>query len=325
MKQEDRIPLLVVVGPTASGKTGLSIRLAKTLDGEIISADSMQTYREMSVGTAKPTPEEQEGIPHHLIDVLELSESFSVAQYVEQAREAICEIQGRSKLPIVVGGTGLYVNALVDHISFSPAASDETLREELRALAQEQGNAAVLEILRKIDPETASGLHENNLGRVIRAIEVYRTTGITMSEQVRRSREEPSPYDLCMIGLNYEDRSVLYDRIGQRVDQMLRDGLLEEARRVLNSPLSVTAAQAIGYKELRGYFDGTCSLEEATKNIKRETRRYAKRQLTWFRRDQRIQWILCDREGSGEAVARRALEIVDQWRERMNEGEEAPK
>ncbi len=316
MENRERIPLLVVVGPTASGKTGLSIRLAKALDGEIISADSMQVYKEMSIGTAKPTPEEQEGVPHHLVDVLGLGETFSVAQYAQRAREAIAGVHSRGKLPILTGGTGLYVNAVVDNITFSPAPSDEGLREELRRTAEREGNGAVLEILRGIDPETAATLHENNLGRVIRAIEVYRTTGVTMAEQVRRSRQEPSPYDVCIIGLSYGDRQALYDRIGLRVDQMLRDGLLEEAERILSSPLSVTSAQAIGYKELRGYFSGECSLEEAAENIKRETRRYAKRQLTWFRRDARIQWILCDKAGGPGGVLDRAMEIVRRWEAR---------
>lgn len=316
MENRERIPLLVVVGPTASGKTGLSIRLAKALDSEIISADSMQTYKEMSIGTAKPTPEEQEGVPHHLVDVLGLGETFSVAQYAQRAREAIAGVHSRGKLPILTGGTGLYVNAVVDNITFSPAPSDEGLREELQRTAEREGNGAVLDILRGIDPETAATLHENNLGRVIRAIEVYRTTGITMAEQVRRSRQEPSPYDVCIIGLSYEDRQALYDRIGLRVDQMLRDGLLEEAERILSSPLSVTSAQAIGYKELRGYFSGECSLEEAAENIKRETRRYAKRQLTWFRRDARIQWILCDKAGGPGGVFDRAMEIVRLWEAR---------
>ena len=311
--KQNRIPLLVIAGPTASGKTGLSIRLAKALDGEVISADSMQIYRGMTIGTAKPTPEEQEGVAHHLIDILEPEENFSVAQYAQLARAAIEEVAERGRVPILAGGTGLYISAVVDNISFSPAVTDEGLRQELRCKAQQEGNGAVWEMLHQIDPQTAEAIHENNLGRVIRAIEVYHTTGITMSEQVRLSRLRPSPYDICFIGLNYADRQVLYNRIGIRVDQMLRDGLLEEAKEVLSRRLSATAAQAIGYKDLKEYFAGQCSLEEAAEKIKQETRRYAKRQLTWFRRDGRIVWILCDDAGSGDGVFARAMDIIGPW------------
>ena len=316
MKTEEHIPLLVIVGPTASGKTRLSIELAKAMDGEIISADSMQTYRTMNVGTAKPTLEEQQGIPHHLIDCLEPEESFSVAQYADAARRIIDQINERKKLPILAGGTGLYINTIVDNITFSPAPSDEALRQQLREKARQEGNGAVLELLRKIDPQTAASLHENNLGRVIRAIEVYKTTGLTMTEQVRRSRENPSPYDVCILGLDYRDRQALYQRIDLRVDMMLRDGLVEEAKQVLARQLSSTAAQAIGYKELRGYLDGTCTLDEAAENLKKETRRYAKRQLTWFRRDKRVHWIYCDEAGTFGRVYAQAMEIVTAWEQK---------
>ncbi|MEA5011848.1 MAG: tRNA (adenosine(37)-N6)-dimethylallyltransferase MiaA [Angelakisella sp.] len=314
MKKDKRIPLLVIVGPTASGKTKLSIELAKALNGEIVSADSMQTYRTMNIGTAKPTVEEQQGIKHHLIDCLEPNESFSVAQYVDAARKIIEDIIHRGKLPILTGGTGLYVNTLIDNINFSPAPSDETLRQQLREKAKLEGNGTVLELLREIDPQTASSLHENNLGRVIRAIEVYQTTGITMSEQIRRSRMIPSPYDVCILGLDYADRQVLYNRIGLRVDMMLQDGLMEEARQVLSQELSATAAQAIGYKELKGFFEGSCTLAEAAENLKQETRRYAKRQLTWFRRDKRIHWIYCDKAGSFDKIFEEAMSIVNHWK-----------
>ena len=308
---EEKQPLLAVVGPTASGKTSLSIHLARLLDGEIISADSMQMYRGMDIGTAKPTREEMAGIPHHLIDILEVDETFSVADYAARVRPLIREIGGRGRLPILVGGTGLYVSAITDHIQFSPMPSDPALREELRKKAAEEGNGAVFALLRECDPETAATLHENNLGRVIRAIEVYRLTGVTMAEQVRRSRQVPPPYRACILGLTFRDRQKLYHRINLRVDKMLEAGLVEEARRVLERGPSHTAAQAIGYKELRGYLEGRESLEEAAGRLKQESRNYAKRQLTWFRRNPAIQWLEVDSLGSEDALLAAALDRVE--------------
>ena len=319
---EEKLPLLAVVGPTASGKTRLSIRLAHLLDGEIISADSMQMYRGMDIGTAKPTREEMEGIPHHLIDILGPEETFSVADYAARVRPLIREISARGKLPMLVGGTGLYVRAITQHIQFSPMASDPALREELRALAQREGNGAVYAILRDCDPETASALHENNLGRVIRAIEVYRLTGITMAEQIRRSRPEEPPYRCCILGLTFRDRQKLYDRIDLRVDRMLEAGLAEEARRVLEGKPSSTAAQAIGYKELRGYLAGEESLEKAAGRLKQESRNYAKRQLTWFRRDPAVQWLEADAFPDEDALLAEALARVRQTLGPGKEGRE---
>ncbi len=271
-------PLLVVTGPTASGKTALSIRLAKALDGEVVSADSMQMYRGMDIGTAKPTREEMEGVPHHLIDVLEPSETFSVADYAALARPLILEIGRRGRLPILTGGTGLYIQAITQNIQFSPIPSDEGLRQELRQLAQREGNEALFSILRDCDPESAASIHPNNLGRVIRAIEVFRLTGVPISEHNRRSRAVPCPYRLCMLGLGYQERQ-----------------------------LSVTAAQAIGYKELRGYLAGRESLAEAVERLKQESRNYAKRQLTWFRREEAIRWLFADAFPDGEALFQEAL------------------
>ena len=295
MKAEfEKIPLLVVIGPTASGKTGLAIHLAKKFHGEVVSADSMQIYREMSIGTAKPTPEEMDGVAHHLVDFISVSEEYSVARYVKEAAQCIEDIYRRGKLPILAGGTGLYVNSLIDHLQFTESPKDDALRAELQERMKTEGAEALLADLAEFDPVAAAALHPNIQGRIIRAIEVYRSSGITMTEQVRRSREIPSPYDLCMIGINFEDRQKLYDRIDLRVDKMMQAGLLEETKEFLSRQNGSTAVQAIGYKELAPYLREEISLEEAVENLKRETRRYAKRQLTWFRRDERIHWFQRD-------------------------------
>lgn len=291
---EKKIPLIAVVGPTASGKTALAVSLAKRFHGEVISADSMQIYKQMNIATAKPTVEEMDGIPHHLIDCLDLSQKFSVADYTALAHQKAAEIYARGHLPILAGGTGLYIDSVVNNISFSEIRTDEELRKELTRLAEEKGADYLLEELNRFDPESAKRLHPNNLSRIIRAIEVYRLTGITMTEHQRRSRLTPSGYDAVMIGLDFQDRQKLYDRINLRVDRMFADGLLEEAREILSNKNLGTARQAIGYKELQHYFDGQESLEEAIQKIKQETRRYAKRQLTWFRRNPNIHWIYVD-------------------------------
>ena len=298
-----KIPLIAVVGPTASGKTALAVELCIRLGGEVVSADSMQIYRGMDIATAKPTTEEMRGVPHHLVDFLDIGSEFSVADYVAAAHEAISDIYGRGKLPVVCGGTGLYIDSLIENIRFEKTVSSTPLRAELKNLAEEKGGGYLLEMLRNIDPETASRLHENNLNRIIRALEVYKTTGETMSEQIKNSRSEESPYDACVIGLDYKDRQVLYERIGRRVDMMLEAGLLEEAERVVSDPRLKTARQAIGYKELAPYFEGTAPLEECIENLKLATRRYAKRQLTWFRRNKSIHWLYPDEAASFEALA----------------------
>lgn len=304
-----KLPLLVVAGPTASGKTGLGVELALRHGGEIISADSMQIYRQMNVGTAKATPEEMRGVPHHMLDFLEPAEQFSVADFVQRAGRYIREISARGRLPIVVGGTGLYISSLVDNVTFAPMAQSPELRASLRQKAAEQGNDALLEELRSFDPEAAARLHANNLGRVIRAIEVYRLTGTTMTETVKNSHRAPSPYRLCMVALTASDRAFLYDRIDRRVDQMVEQGIVEEARQLLGQPLSSTARQAIGYKEFAPYFAGSATLEECVEKLKMETRRYAKRQLTWFRRDERYHWLEVDRFESAAALA----EAAEPW------------
>ena len=300
-----------MVGPTASGKTALSIALAKRFDAEIVSCDSMQIYKSMDIGTAKPSKEEMDGVVHHLIDFLEPCENFSVAQYVKLASEAIADINSRGKRVVLVGGTGLYFSSLIDNIVFSENDSDPALRAELEALAREKGSEHLLEILRELDPEIAEKLHPNNLGRIIRAIEVCKTTGTTMSEQQRLARENESPYDPCIIGLDFSDRQRLYERINLRVDLMLKSGLMDENRRLLNTSLSKTALQAIGFKEFLPYLNGSATIEECAENLKMQTRRYAKRQLTWFRRDQRINWIHQDTlDGFGQ-VFEAACDIIE--------------
>lgn len=304
--------LAVVLGPTASGKTALAVELALALGGEVVSADSMQIYRGMDIGTAKPTEQEMRGVPHHLIGILDPGEQFSVADYANRARKVIDEIISRGKLPILAGGTGLYIQAIVDNIHFSEEAeSDPALRNRLKELAEKNGNEAVWEQLLRLDPETAKSLHPNNLGRVIRAIEVYTVTGKPISEQVNESRKEPCPYQVCQIGLRYIDREKLYGRINERVRLMMQDGLLEEAKRLREESLAGTAGQAIGYKEFNEYFSGDCSLEDAIQRLQQGTRHYAKRQLTWFGRDERIHWVSPDALPEGETVLSLAQRYIE--------------
>ena len=292
--------LLAVVGSTASGKTALSIALAKALDGEIISCDSMQVYRRMDIGTAKPTPEETDGVPHHLFDFIEPDTPFSCAEYVELAKRAAEDISARGKVPILCGGTGLYLDSLLRGGGFEETKVDPALRESLFVYAAEQGNHALHERLRAVDPESAEAIHENNVKRVVRALEIYESTGMTKTEADRRSREIDSPFDACVIGLRYEDREILYGRIDRRVDLMLEAGLLEETRRLMEEGVferNSTAAQAIGYKELLGYLRGEQSLEGAVEDLKRATRRYAKRQITWFGAKEYVRWVSADDGG----------------------------
>lgn len=306
-----KIPLIVVVGPTASGKTKLAIELAKIYNGEVVSADSMQIYKEMQIATAKPDEAEMDGIKHHLIDFLEPDESFSVADYLLLARKCIDDIISRGKQPIICGGTGLYISSLVDNIKFDDTCSNTELRNELLLLSKEKGNKYLWDMLNEFDPQTAATLHENNLMRVIRAIEVYKETNIPLSQHKINSRAEQTPFDCCFIGLSCNDRQKLYDRINLRVDKMIEMGLVEEARSFYDSFSPSTAKQAIGYKELIPYFEGNMTLDECIDKIKQETRRYAKRQLTWFRRDERINWIYTDLLADYDKIIDAAKIIVE--------------
>lgn len=305
------INVVSVVGPTASGKTRLSVELAKKFDGEIISADSMQIYKDMQIATAKPTDEEKCGIVHHLMGFLPVDKTYSVANFVSDAKKFIADIHSRKKLPIIVGGTGLYVDSLLNNINFSEEKRDEKLCEELMQIYQKEGIEKLLSILAEFDPESANRLSQQvNVKRIIRAIEFYRTTGITISEQNKKSKLVQSPYKAIKIGLNFRDRQKLYDRINKRVDIMMEQGLLEEAREVLSSSLSYTSVKAIGYKELMPYFNNEKTLEECIEKLKMETRRYAKRQITWFKRDTDINWLYADDYSCFEQLYDAAVLIV---------------
>lgn len=283
--------LICIAGPTASGKTSFAVELAKRVNGEIISADSMQIYKNMNIGTAKPSAEEMQGIKHYLIDEITPFESFSVSDFTERARKYIEEIRAKGKQPIVAGGTGLFISALIDNVQFSEGEADYELREELRKTAEEKGADFLHSMLLEIDPVSAERIHPNNIKRVIRAIEIYKTTGITMTEQNEKSKLIPSPYELTYFGLT-GPRELLYERIDKRVDIMMNMGLVKEVSDLMEAGLDLTynSMQGIGYKETVRYLTGEVTLEEATEDIKRESRRYAKRQLTWFRRDERIKW-----------------------------------
>ena len=310
---ENKIPLLVIAGPTASGKTACAVELAKIYDGEIVSADSMQIYKGLSIATAKPTKEEMQGVPHYLIDFLEPEQAFSVADYVKLAGERIREIHSRGKVPILCGGTGLYISSLVNNVIFDDTETDGLVRKRLEEEAKTLGGHALWERLREVDPETAEKVHENNLPRVIRGLEVFETTGIPLSQHKVNSRREQSPYNACIIGLTASDRQYLYDRINRRVDVMVENGLIEECRAFYDSFTPATAYQAIGYKELRPYIDGDVSLNEAVENLKRATRRYAKRQLTWFRRNERINWLYIDKYQKREDMLKDAFTLVESF------------
>lgn len=310
MSTESKPKLLVLLGPTAAGKTKLSIALAKAYDAEIISGDSMQVYRGMDIGTAKIRPEETEGIPHHLIDIHSPQHAYSTAEFQEQAARLIAEISERDKLPFIVGGTGLYIESLCYGFQFSAASADEEFRKEQDRYAEEHGAEALHARLAGVDPESAERLHPNDRRRIIRALEIYHQTGSPLSAQLA-GQSKQSPYELCLIGLTM-DRQKLYARIEVRIDQMLDEGLVEEVQRLLEQGCGreLVSMQGLGYKEIAAYLAGEMTYEEAVTLLKRDTRRFAKRQLSWFRHMDEINWIDLDRADSPENVWAEAKEIV---------------
>lgn len=293
--------VVAVGGPTASGKTALSVALARAFDGEIINADSMQIYKNLDVGTAKPSAEERQGIPHYLLDFLPPETPYSVADFTAAADPLIRDITARGRLPLVVGGTGLYITSLLSGMAFAPEKTDPTIRARLQARADTEGGAALYAELQRIDPDYAAQVHPNNLPRVIRALELFEATGRRMSDQRREARPAEAPYHALCLCLTCRDRAVLYSRIDRRVDEMVENGVLDEARQVYDHRDAYrTAAQAIGYKEFFPYFEGTAGLTECTERLKQATRNYAKRQLTWFRRQNDAVWLYLDEEDATE-------------------------
>lgn len=306
----DRPRVVAIGGPTATGKTALSLALAQRFGGEIINADSMQVYRQLSVGTAKPTAEERAQAPHHLLDFLPPEQPYSVADFTAAAGELIGQITARGRLPLVVGGTGLYITSLLNGVRFAPEDTDPALRRRLQQQAETQGAEVLYARLQAVDPVYAAKVHPHNLPRIIRALELYESTGRTMSEQQRQSRPAAAPYRSLCLCLTCRDRAVLYRRIDQRVDKMLREGLLPEAELVWqNRERYRTAAQAIGYKEFFPYFEGKEPLDTCVNRLKQATRQYAKRQLTWFRHQNEAQWLYLDEED----VVQKAVEQVEHF------------
>lgn len=284
----------IIAGPTASGKTALAVRLAAVIGGEVVSADSMQIYDDVSVGTARPTSDEMNHVPHHLLGFLPLQAKYSVAQYLQDAHAVFADIYSRGSVPVMCGGTGLYIQSFMENRQLFVEEPDPSLREQYMAIINEQGVEILFDRLRKIDPTAAGRLHPNDIHRIIRALEVYDTTGRTITEQTALSLSVPSPYRPCLIVLDFRDRTKLYDRINRRVDVMLKNGLLEEAKRILTTDPEATVTQAIGYKEFAAYFDCKISLGDAADKLRQQTRRYAKRQLSWFRRMKDAQFVYVD-------------------------------
>ena len=296
--------VVVVTGPTATGKTALGVSLAELIGGEVVGADSMQIYRRMDIGTAKPTAEEMRGVAHHMIDIADPEEDYSASRYADEAAKCVEDILARGKMPIIVGGTGLYIDALLRGTDFAPPGGGTELRAELSAKYDALGGDKLLCELSEHDPETAGRLHPNDKKRIVRALEVFLSTGKTMAQYNRESQSVPPRYEAVRIALNFEDRAELYSRIDRRVDIMMERGLKDEVRALLESgvPRSGTAMQAIGYKELIAAMDGLCSEAEAVEAVKRESRRYAKRQLSWLGRFPDTHWILRREDGNFESA-----------------------
>ena len=306
--------IICIDGPTASGKTALAVELAKKYHGEVVSCDSMQVYQRMDIGTAKPTEEEMQGIPHHMLDVAQAWEDFSVSRYCAQAAPIVDDIIARGKTAIIAGGTGLYMDSLIRGNEFAPFPSTG-VREALEKRAETEGTQSLLEELAGIDPESAGRLHPSDRKRIIRALEVYRETGITITEHNRRTRQVPDRYHPLWLGLDFSDRAALYRRIDRRVEQMLEAGLLEEIRSLLDSgiPETCTAMQAIGYKEFLPVLRGERPLSDAVGEVCQSSRRYAKRQLTWFRRNRNIHWILREENQSSDEIIQEARRILQEF------------
>lgn len=285
-------PLIILTGPTAVGKTKLSISLAKAVGGEIISADSMQVYKHMDIGSAKIRPEEMEGVPHYLVDELEPWEGFHVVRFQEMARAAMADIYGRGKVPILVGGTGFYIQAVLNDIDFTENEENTQFRSRLEQEAKELGAQVLHHRLKEVDPVSAEQIHTNNVKRVIRALEFYQLTGTPISEHNEQQKQKESPYNFAYFVLN-DDRAYLYERIDVRVDQMLEEGLVEEVKALkeMGCTRDMVAMQGLGYKEILDYLDGECTLEEAVYILKRDTRHFAKRQITWFKREREVIWL----------------------------------
>ena len=320
VKSEEKMKkeFIAVTGATASGKTALSVEIARRLDGEVISCDSMQIYKGMDVGTAKPTTEEQRGIPHHMIDILSPDADFSAGDYSTMAGSIISDIISRKKVPVMCGGTFLYLDSMTTVSALSDSEKDEKLREELKKYALENGNAALHKMLSEIDPEAAKSIHENNVKRVIRAIEIYRATGKTKTFWDKKSKESEPPFQAHIIVIDYNDREILYDRINRRVDIMMENGLEKEARGLYDKGLldeKYSASQAIGYKEFIPYFKGEKSLTEVVSEIKQSSRNYAKRQLTWLKRYTDAARLTAD---NGDGGVKTTAELADEALEKLN-------
>ncbi|MBQ9168365.1 MAG: tRNA (adenosine(37)-N6)-dimethylallyltransferase MiaA [Oscillospiraceae bacterium] len=306
--------IICVAGPTASGKTALAVELAKIYNGEVVSCDSMQIYRHMDIGTAKPTVEETQGIPHHMIDVADPQEDFSVSRYCEMASPIVDDILARGKTAIIAGGTGLYMDALIKGNNFAPFPSTGR-REELEARADREGTEALLNWLQEIDPEAAAKLHLSDRKRIIRALEVWLETGETITAHNLKTQAVPPRYTPLWLGLDFEERSELYRRIDLRVELMLQAGLIDEIRNLLAAgvPEKCTAMQAIGYKEFLAALDGRCTIEEAAAQVQQSSRHYAKRQLTWFRRNKAVHWLIRKTGESGAEILEQARHVVQEY------------
>ena len=306
--------IICIAGPTASGKTALAVELAKALNGEVVSCDSMQVYRRMDIGTAKPTQDEMQGVPHHMLDVAEPNEDFSVSRYCETASKIVDDIVARGKTAIIAGGTGLYMDSLIKGNAFAPFPSTG-MREKLEAQADAEGMEAMLSLLGSIDPEAAARLHLKDRKRIIRALEVYYETGETITEHNRKTQAIAPRYTPLWLGLDFEDRADLYSRIDRRVDMMLEEGLIEEIKALLASgiPAKCTAMQAIGYKEFVDALDGKISVSEAADLVRQSSRRYAKRQLTWFRRNPNIHWLIRRPDDDFGKILECARQVINEF------------